>query len=62
MVPRKLWVSESFGPISKSWQPFDESQSLVFCFFPSQSLGFSKKGLGFYHSPPPRRYFAVTML
>ena len=52
MVPRKTWVSENFGKISKSRKRFDKSQSLVFAwfvftFFESRNFLPKSLGLGF---------------
>ena len=67
MVPRKTWVLENFGRISKSQSVFDKSQNLVFAWFvytffesrnflpKSLGLGFLTRisaSLGFYHLPP----------
>ena len=49
MVPRKTWVSENFGPISKSRKRFlrvSKSRFLVF-FCASESRIFLPTGLGF---------------
>ena len=67
MVPRKTWVSENFGRISKSRKRFwwvSKSRFFMVCFYFFESRKFSPKGLGlrfltrvlaslgFYYWPP----------
>ena len=57
MVPRKSWVLENFSSISESRRRFYRvSEARLFLVWfrnrLSLGLGFSNKGLGFYHSSP----------
>ena len=49
MLPRKTWVSENFGKISKSRKRFwlvSKSRFFMVCFYFLESRKFSTKGLG----------------